>query len=262
MNSCDGAGLRATGNPDIIDAPLIDVCGPSYSASGNPTFLPNDPIARNECTPNCQIPNPIGHNVLDEEDIYGNTVSDWLSWPCDTPISNISGNQDFVVPAGVHCGDFKKTGGGNLTFASGVHVIRDGTLDIKANNFINGNGVTIILQNARIDWAGGNDYCLTAGAFPDVPLLVYQDPFDPAGNVTHKMAGNSGEGLGGILDFGWQDVNIVGTAQIGPGCPQTNCAAFIARRLRTVGTTDIVLNSECGGALPEIVVGYPLRLVK
>ncbi len=85
---------------------------------------------------------------------------------------------------------------------------------------------------------------------------------DPAGNVTHKMAGNSGEGLGGILDFGWQDVNIVGTAQIGPGCAQTNCAAFIARRLRTVGTTDIVLNSECGGELPEIVVGYPLRLVK
>jgi Flp pilus assembly protein TadG len=264
VNSCNGSGLNASGTPDIIDAPLIDVCGPAYSATPNATFLPHDPVVRNDCTPNCQIPNPIGLNVLidDPEDIFGQTLSQWLLAPCGPNIDNISGNQDFFVPRGVHCGGFKKTGGGNLTFESGVHVIRDGTLDIKANNVISGSGVTIILQNARIDWAGGNEYCLTAGAFPSIPLLLYQDPSDSPGNVTHKLAGNSGAGLGGILDFGWQDVNIVGTAQIGPACAQTNCAAFIARRLRTVGTTDIVLNSECGGELPEIVVGYPLRLVK
>jgi len=261
VNSCDGSGLVASGTPDIIDAPLIDVCGPSYSTSGNPTFHPNDPIARNDCTSNCQIGNPIGLHVLNEQDVFGNTVSDWLSWPCDTPVDDISGNKDFLVPAGVHCGGFKKTGGGNLTFESGVHVIRDGTLDIKANNMISGHGVTIILQNARIDWAGGNEYCLTAGAFPNIPLLIYQDPFDAPGNVTHKLAGNSGAGLGGILDFGWQDIDFKGTAQVGPACSQINCAAFIARRAQTVGTTDIVLQSNCGGELPEIVVGYPLRLV-
>jgi Flp pilus assembly protein TadG len=262
VNSCDAAGLRANGRPAIVDAPLIDVCGPSYSAPGTPTFLPSEPIARNECTPTCQIENPVGFNVLDEQDVFGNTVSDWLSAPCGPNIPNISGNKDYTVPPGVHCGGFKKTGKGSLTFAPGVHVIRNGALDIKANNQISGTGVTIILQNATIDWAGGNDYCLRGSAFPDVPLLIYQDPFDAAGNKTHKIAGNSGAGLGGILDFGWQDIDIKGTAQVGGGCPQTTCTAFIARRINTVGTTDLVLNSECGGALAEIELGYPLRLVK
>jgi hypothetical protein len=148
-----------------------------------------------------------------------------------------------------------------LRFDPGVHIIRNGDLDIAANNLITGTGVTIILQNAELKWTGGNEYCLLGSAFP-IPLLIYQDPFDPAGNVEHKIAGNSGAGLGGILDFGWQDITINGTAQIGPGCPAAVCTAFIARQIRTVGTVDLTLNSACGGELPEIVVGYPLRLVK
>ena len=98
-------------------------------------------------------------------------------------------------------------------------------------------------------------------AFPNIPLLMYQDPFDPRGNKVHKIAGNTGAGLGGILDFGWQDVDIHGTAAIGPGCPTAVCTAWISRRLWNTGTVDLTLNSDCGGLLPEVQVGFPLRLV-
>ena len=255
VNSCHASrAMYAHGQPAIVDAGAINVCG-TYLEQGTVNINPSP----NDDDPNNVIADPFRDNQVLE------AMSDPSFAPCDHFGESYAGAADHIIQTDtngdgiyVHCGDVRVQGGGDTTFASGLHIFRNATLDIQAANALTGNGVTFVMQNGRLDWEGANSYCLSAGI---EGFLVYQDKDTPDYAVFHDMGGDAGAGLNGILYFGMQHVQLRGTTDITPGCTPSECNAIVAGTLETQGTVFVELASNCAAA-PEIVSSYPLRLVK
>ena len=293
---CARGGVRAVGTPDInLDVDVDDPDGdgisgsfvynnldlpPSYS--GNiaqnpfPFFLPEPPApASIQCS-----------NPLDNQNFFNDRFT---NDDCSMNVAFDETSDPVVVPAGVHCDrmQFGSIGNRSYVFEPGIHHFKDaGTVDIKTNQSVTGEGVTFLISGAtELKINGGTSVTLKAPGegSPVAPnpamidpagYLFYQNPNDPdfstltdaqkdAASNEHFLAGNSFTDLAGIMNFGEQGIldfqgNTTNVANA------NNCLAIMAGKVMFGGggnDTALNLNDGCNNPVPQGRRDLTVRLV-
>ena len=179
----------------------------------------------------------------------------------DAPLTVVT---DKTLSPGVYCGGLSVIKG-TLTLEPGLHVFRDGELNIQASGTVQGAGVTILLtglSTARLETLAGANLILsppTSGYFAGITIA-----HDPASVPVKNniMRGGGTMDIKGILYFPKQPLTISGNGVIGADEPQF---AIVADTLSLEGNGLLQLRfgsqfSAIG--LPQPEVSEVIRLVK
>jgi Flp pilus assembly protein TadG len=273
VNSTSPDGLYLNGTPlvDIATDHGISVNSDDWEGKGSYT-IPEEGI---------DIANPIGSQPCTDPFAADYPFEDFYTGPtCSSTEQLHLTSADLIdgafrIPSGTHCGGIKIAADGPVVFESGVHHIKDGTLDFVGNHDMTGDGITFVCDNCTLDFRGGQNIEFTAGAAgegpdgTDSPYLVYEK-YPPEGDYdgdaytpppypdeTHFFHGDADADYEGIIYVPYRDTEWTGNNVAGLDPP--DCFAVIANSFFFSGTSDIQVNaSGCGGALDQIVVDYRL----
>jgi hypothetical protein len=172
--------------------------------------------------------------------------------------------KDVTLSPGVYCGGLSVIKG-IVTLEPGLHVFRDGELNIQAGGTLKGTGVTILLTGTsitRLENLAGANLILsppTSGHFAGLTIA-----HDPASVPLKKdlIRGGGYLNIEGILYFPKQPLTISGSGVIGADTPQF---AIVADTLSLEGNGLLQLRFGAGfkaTGLPQPEVSETIRLVK
>ena len=179
----------------------------------------------------------------------------------DTPTTV---SENTTRPPGVYCGGLSVKSG-TMTLEPGLHVFRDGELNVQAGGTLQGSGVTILLTGSsqtRFENMAGANLILTpptSGYFAGLTIA-----HDPATVPTKKniIRGGGTMDIAGILYFPKQPLTISGSGVIGAGTPEF---AIVADTLSLEGNGLLQLTFGTqfkATGIPHPEVSETIRLVK
>jgi Flp pilus assembly protein TadG len=159
-----------------------------------------------------------------------------------------------TLSPGVYCGGLTIDGDSDVTFSSGVYVIKDGAFSVRQNSSIDGSGVTFYLTgaDALIDFEAGVEIALTAPTSgPLIGILFFQDR-DYGG--THNWDAENAVDLRGTIYLPAGKLQSEGDKAM---TPVGSCTVLIANSFKFESGSGVSIDisgSGCRAALPA-----PLR---
>ena len=152
----------------------------------------------------------------------------------------------ITLQPGVYCGGMKFTGQVNVTFAPGLYVIKDGTIDAQGGSSFAGNGVTFFLtgQGAGVQLEGqANWHIVASNSGPLAGFVFFLDPSGPSGlaAASSKLAGSAEFYFDGVVYLPQQHVTLTGGSQTFTPSPYT---AYIMDTLDINGDGTFVINND------------------
>jgi Flp pilus assembly protein TadG len=247
------AALQLTGNSTIkITAPkcvlqvnskdvdAVDLTGNAYINSVENCFVGGlRTVGNSSISPS---PDPSCKPVPDPFDAYPRPAVG----PCDYTNFKLSGNKTMTLQPGVYCGGMKFDGPVNVTFASGLFIIKDGAIT-ETGGVFTGQGVTVFLtgSGASMQLSGQADWHIVApgngAAMPG--FAIFLDPNGPSGlaATSSTLSGQSQLYFENVVYFPQQQVTVSGNAEVIATSPYTS---FIADTLRFVGNGELVINND------------------
>lgn len=163
---------------------------------------------------------------------------------CDKVDTVISNGTATLYP-GVYCGGLTVSGKADVTFKSGVYIMKDGPLAVVGKGKITGQNVGFYLtgSGAKLQFAIGSSISLTApenGALAG--LLFYEDRNGPTGQI-HRIGSDNARLLLGTVYL--PNGKLVVDANK-PVADQSAYTAIIVRTLVLKAGPNLVLNSDYG----------------
>ena len=147
----------------------------------------------------------------------------------------VAGAGETILEPGHYCGGIAITGGGNITFDSGLYILGGVGLKIAGSANVTGTDVAFYLTESSggITIAGSGSVSLEADTDGDLPgILFYQDR--GSSHSTNKVLGNSETRLDGILYFPRQRLLFSGGSEVSP-----TASLLIANSITFAGNTEI-----------------------
>jgi Flp pilus assembly protein TadG len=173
----------------------------------------------------------------------------------DNP-GTVKGNSEFLeLSPGVYCGGLQLQQG-KVRLLPGVHVFRDGELNISAQSWLEGEGVTILLagnDSTRIANQAGANLILSApssGVFSGI--VIAQHPDSKHKTKENTIIGGGYMKIDGIIYFPEQPLKITGNGEIGSDSSQF---AIIADTISVEGNGVLTIKIGAdykGAGLPEL----------
>jgi hypothetical protein len=152
-------------------------------------------------------------------------------------------NKDTTLDPGVYCGGISISGNAEVTFLSGLYVLKGGTFKVAGSSALQGTEVAFYLtDDAELDITATSIDFSAPGSGDLEGILFFQDRNDSAA-IVHKIAGNADLALDGTLYFAPSRLDFRGTSSAALPTP-----LIVVRKLRFVGTTALGGN----GAPPRI----------
>jgi hypothetical protein len=186
----------------------------------------------------------------------------------------VTANKSVTLLPGVYCGGISIGSGANVTFGSGLYVIKNGEFKTTGDAKLTGYGVGFFFTgtDVALNFSGSTTFKLVAmntvqaqaaGAPELAGFIVF---FDPTADMSHtsSFSGNSNTYFEGVLYFGRRDITINGEGEINTGSP---FASVVANTITLNGNGLIYLQVKDGyTALPipdelyeKIVTPYLVR---
>jgi Flp pilus assembly protein TadG len=173
----------------------------------------------------------------------------------DNP-GTVKDNTEYLeLSPGVYCGGLTLQQG-KVRLLPGVHVFRDGELNISAQSWLEGEGVTILLagdDTTRITTQAGANLSLSApssGLFSGIAIA--QHPDSKHKNKDNTIVGGGYVKIDGIVYFPTQPLKITGNGEIGSDSSQF---AIIADTIAVEGNGVLTIKIGAdykGAGLPEL----------
>jgi Flp pilus assembly protein TadG len=184
---------------------------------------------------------------------------------CQDNPNSIQEGATFAKQPGVHCGGMSVQQG-TLKLAPGVHVFRDGVLDIRAQGTLAGNDVTILLMgnsSTHLNTQAGANLIINApsgGLFSGIVIAHHPDTNPSKQN---EIIGGGIMDIQGIIYMPVQPLKITGNGEIGSKNSQF---AIFADTLSVEGNGILNINISAdyvSAGLPELPeANQTVRLVK
>jgi hypothetical protein len=249
VNSTSATAINLSGNTRINSK---SICGPGGSiVSGSSVLSPGetscsaatDPYAN--MTPPSNVNDPCQYTNYT---INNNNTATYINSSGQTVTINGTYPQQYsTIPMspGVYCGGINIAGNGgdaNVSFGSGVYVIRNGGLIAGNSTTASGTGVSFYLTGTGgVSMSNSTNFSITAPTSGEMAgIAIYQDQSEPAGTITENLSGNSTLTFTGLLYFGNQNVSVSGSSE-------DQSAAFtwmVAYTLNYSGYSTLYLNSN------------------
>jgi Flp pilus assembly protein TadG len=180
--------------------------------------------------------------------------------PCDYVNFSASGQKTITMQPGVYCGGMQFSGGVTVTFAPGVFVIKDGTLQASGGTSYVGNGVTFFLTGAGagVQLSGQADWHLVASSDgPFAGFVFFLDPHGPSGlaATSSQLSGTAEMYFEGVIYLPQQSVALSGNSEAYAPSPYT---AFIVDTLDISGNGAMVINNDTSKT--AVPVPAPLQI--
>ncbi|MEO1703124.1 MAG: pilus assembly protein TadG-related protein [Pseudomonadota bacterium] len=152
--------------------------------------------------------------------------------------------QTVTLTPGVYCGGLTVGSGSNVTFGSGIYIIKDGVLTVETNSTVVGRNVGFFFTGAStyLEFLGSADIDLEGPkSGPMAGMLFYQDPAN--GHETFTIASENARNMVGViyLPNGALDVATGGTVS-----NESAYTAIIAKTLNLDKGPNLVLNTAYG----------------
>lgn len=161
---------------------------------------------------------------------------------CDYMNLGISSETRTLSP-GVYCGGLVVSGSSHVTFRPGVHVMKDGPLEVTQTSTITGENVGFYLtgDQAVFLFAGGSTVELTAPTDgPLAGLLFFEDRSNPAGRY-HEIVSENARKLVGTIYLPKGDFAVSSKK---PVADQSAYTAIVANTIQLNKYPVLVLNSD------------------
>ena len=168
---------------------------------------------------------------------------------------------------GVYCGGINVQTQANVTFSSGLYVIKDGTLTFSSGSTVTGTGVTFYFtgSNTRLTIISSATVDLTAPTSGTYEGFIFiQDPLSNPGQLTgqqNEIQGGGSIQIVGTIYFPTQPITISGNGSFGINSPMM---PIIADTITVTGTgvKTIQLDQSSANMLQELAkVNNGARLI-
>jgi Flp pilus assembly protein TadG len=159
---------------------------------------------------------------------------------CD--YTNMQVNTTTTLQPGVYCGGLGISGG-NVTFAPGLYIIKNGQLSSSGNGSVTGNGVSFYLtgSGAGVSTSGGTGWHIVASSTGTLKGFVFfLDPFAAAATKS-TLTGQSEMYFEGVIYLPNQQLLVSGGSAAYTAAPFT---AFIADTFSLGGTATVTILSD------------------
>jgi Flp pilus assembly protein TadG len=170
-----------------------------------------------------------------------------------------------TLSPGTYCNGLDIGSHANVTLKPGTYVIADKDFSVGAGATITGAGVTIILTTrngtdySEIKFNGSATIDLSAPTTgPYAGILIFQDPNAPvstSSSYTHKLNGDAGSKLVGVIHIPNQPVEMSGNATVPNGCLRV-----IAQTVTFTG--NFTLPTQCTDPAYKKIAGVRVSLVE
>jgi hypothetical protein len=241
VNSNSPGGLWLNGTPNItVDAADVMVNASDYHIQGAASIFPSPTLDGGSCTDPLAGANPFAQQLADTSCAEGTQPA--------TYNGGDFGSGPVHIAPGLHCGGIRFNATGDVVFDPGIHHIKNGMMIDRGNHNFYGEGVTFLIDNATIDFAGSQDVELSGGAVGAGNFLFYENPNGPHPTEEHIFRGDADAKYRGYFYAPSRDIKFVGNSFAG-GTPPV-CFALIANTFDFRGTSDLQLSADgCGGEL-------------
>lgn len=217
----------------IVEAQSTCIVGNAYVNSGS-AFVP---AAQTNCKP---VPDPLEYLPEPSE----------ATKSCDFTDLVVSSGQTRALTPGVYCKKLEISSGGEVSFAPGIYVMRDGLLKVSSNSKATGSDMMLFFQgqNAYLDVSSGSTFQLSgrqSGTYAGIVIFQSRDPItrDAPPFIINSQSGSMIEGTVYMLN-GTVEVNSQSASN------SASYTAFVVRTMEINSLSSLLINTDYAGPVP------------
>lgn len=225
VNSNSSSAVRTNGGV-VLDAPMLRVCGGTQFSSAS------------------TVTGTVVRGVAPFADPLSGTVFPSSTGMTDLGSRSIASGSTVTLNPGYYSGDISVTGNSNVTFSSGVYVIR-GNLKITSGTIV-GNGVTFVMLSGSVDIAGCSRLDLSPPTTGGLAGIVIAQPSTNTNKLS--LSGNSTTVVSGSIYAPGAQTSLTGTSTATGEGPKMG-DLIVTNTLTVAGTSRVRVGNAAAPAI-------------